>query len=373
MNQVSRLFSQRLGASLGVIYSVDKPASLKYCLFIQFLGVIMPKNKNSTPFDAGYKLLFSNPKIVQDLLEGFVKPEWVDEIDFQTLEPFKASFSTDDLRERHDDSIWRVKLGPDWLYLYLLIEFQSSDDHFMACRIMTYVGLLYQDIIRHEPLKKGQKLPSVLPVVLYSGSGNWTGPVNIANLVHRPHPALARFVPDLSYCLVEERDIPKRFSEVHPENVLGHVIALGFSRSADEMHHRIKQLRALLSAPDSGPLQRSVAIWLNRLLRVRFRNEAIPELHNLHEVDVMLSENLADWTEQWKREGLEAGRKEGLEQGVMQGRQQEAAAMLIRFLVKRFGPLDGVTLQRVESASLQEIESWSDRVLDADSVEEVFE
>ncbi|MGD8177159.1 Rpn family recombination-promoting nuclease/putative transposase [Marinimicrobium sp. ARAG 43.8] len=83
--------------------------------------------KDSTPYDVGYKLLFSNPRIVQDLLEGFVRPEWIDDIDFQTLEPFKASFTTDDLRERHDDSIWRVKMGPDWLYLYLLIEFQSSN------------------------------------------------------------------------------------------------------------------------------------------------------------------------------------------------------------------------------------------------------
>ncbi len=48
----------------------------------------MPNNKDSAPFDAGYKLLFSNPRIVQDLLEGFVRPEWIDEIDFQTLEPF---------------------------------------------------------------------------------------------------------------------------------------------------------------------------------------------------------------------------------------------------------------------------------------------
>ncbi len=148
----------------------------------------MRNNKDSTPYDSGYKLLFSNPRIVQDLLEGFVKPDWIDEIDFQTLEPFKASFTTDDLRERHDDSIWRVKMGPDWLYLYLLIEFQSSDDYFMACRIMTYMGLLYQDIIRHEPLRRGRKLPPVLPIVLYSGSRVWSGPTNMGELVHRPGP-----------------------------------------------------------------------------------------------------------------------------------------------------------------------------------------
>ncbi|WP_347331314.1 DUF4351 domain-containing protein [Marinimicrobium locisalis] len=102
----------------------------------------------------------------------------------------------------------------------------------------------------------------------------------------------------------------------------------------------------------------------------------------------MLSEKLADWTEQWKREGLEAGRKEVLEkgleqglekgleqgraQGLAQGRQQKAAALLIRFLEKRFGPLDEAVRKRVGNASVQDIENWSDQVLEAGSVEEVF-
>ncbi|MGD8177160.1 hypothetical protein [Marinimicrobium sp. ARAG 43.8] len=30
----------------------------------------------------------------------------------------------------------------------------------------------------------------------------------------------------------------------------------------------------------------------------------------------MLSEKLDDWTEQWKKEGVEAGRKEGLKLGL---------------------------------------------------------
>ena len=31
------------------------------------------------------------------------------------------------LRSRRDDLVWRVRLGPDWLYLYLLLEFQTGD------------------------------------------------------------------------------------------------------------------------------------------------------------------------------------------------------------------------------------------------------
>ena len=59
---------------------------------------------------------------------------------------------TEGLATRSDDLVWRVRLrhSGDWLYLYLLIEFQSRDDPTMAIRVMTYLGLLYQSLLRHR-------------------------------------------------------------------------------------------------------------------------------------------------------------------------------------------------------------------------------
>ena len=36
------------------------------------------------------------------------------------------------MRHRADDVVWRVKVGGDWVYLYILIEFQSKVDAWMA-------------------------------------------------------------------------------------------------------------------------------------------------------------------------------------------------------------------------------------------------
>jgi hypothetical protein len=97
--------------------------------------------------DPSYKHLFSSPKMVQHLVEGFIPDDWMKRLDFTTLEKVPASYVSDDLRERADDVLWRVKTDEDWLYLYFLIEFQSSGDPWMAVRMLTYVGLLYQDLI----------------------------------------------------------------------------------------------------------------------------------------------------------------------------------------------------------------------------------
>ena len=133
--------------------------------------------------DASYKLLFSHARMVEDLLRGFVHEAWVRDVDLTTLERVSDSQISDDLRSRRDDLVWRVRWGPDWLYLYLLLEFQSTVDPYMAVRVLVYVGLLYQALIRAGQLPASGNLPPVVPIVLYNGRGRWTAPQTIAGVV----------------------------------------------------------------------------------------------------------------------------------------------------------------------------------------------
>jgi len=102
--------------------------------------------------DTGYKLLFSDPLMVRDLLQGFIDDPWLARLDFSTLELVNGHYVSEDLRNRADDVVWRVKADERWVYLYLLIEFQSRIDRFMALRMLVYVGLLYQDLVRGKQL-----------------------------------------------------------------------------------------------------------------------------------------------------------------------------------------------------------------------------
>ena len=117
----------------------------------------MPSHDNS------YKLLFSHPEMVRDLLAGFVNEPWVAELDFASLEKVNGSYVADDLRDREDDIIWRVRFKDDWLYLYLLLEFQSKVDKTMAVRVLTYLGLLYQDLIKQRQFTTRGLLPQFCP------------------------------------------------------------------------------------------------------------------------------------------------------------------------------------------------------------------
>ncbi len=73
---------------------------------------------------------------------------------------------------------------------------------------------------------------------------------------------------------------------------------------------------------------------------------------------------IASSTTSIERLAKEEGREEGLEQGKL--------AVLKRLLTRRFGALPGQILALLEKASPVELERWIDRVLDAESLDEVF-
>jgi hypothetical protein len=95
------------------------------------------------------------------------------------------------LRQRHDDVVWKVRLRDQWLYVYVIIEFQSEPDPFMALRLLVNVGLLYQDLLRRNELPADGRLP----VVLYNGTPPWTGVVEFRELLTPTPPGLERYQP----------------------------------------------------------------------------------------------------------------------------------------------------------------------------------
>ena len=66
------------------------------------------------------------------------------------------------------------------------------------------------------------------------------------------------------------------------------------------------------------------------------------------------------------------GIERGLQQGLQQGRQEGEATVLRRLLTRRFGPLPTWAEERLTQASLQELERWADRLLEASQLDEVF-
>ena len=70
--------------------------------------------------------------------------------------------------------------------------------------------------------------------------------------------------------------------------------------------------------------------------------------------------------------GMKKGMQQGMQQGIEKGIQQGLAQGLRRQLSRRFGPLSPEVTRQLEHATPEQLEIWSDRVLDARTLGEVF-
>jgi len=293
--------------------------------------------------DRSYRLLFSHPRMVEDLLSGFLgiaRPPG-------TLERRNEIYISDRLEKREQDLVWRLR-GPRGVpVLYLLLEFQSRKDPEMSLRSSVYVGLLKQDLLKSREIKRKEKLPPVLAVVLYNGWRSW---------------------PDLGegYRLIDMRRDPLPAEE---GNLVVLLCQLERSRTPEAIAGPVEKLARLLARPEDAGLRRAFLTYLKySLLPARFPTAPIPAIIDLEEVKPMLRETVKGWTREWLEEGKREGRKEGRQEG----RREGEIRLLVRMLELKFGPLSSCDRERIDATDSDRLLEWGDRILTARSLGEVF-
>ena len=250
--------------------------------------------------------------MVHDLLSGFAARDWSAELDLGSLTPLPASYVSHDLRQRHGDLVWRLRFKDErWLYVVLLLEFQSAVDRSMAVRMLTYTALLYQKLIADGVLREHSVLPPVLPVVIYNGRRPWTAPADVAELIAPGRGAsLARYQPSQRYFLLDEGRVGG--ADLPSDNLVSALIALETNRDRARVPALLGALIDLLRKHDDEELTAAFTEWVEQVLVPRrLRGSVSGPLPRLEEVRTMLAETVQEWTAEWVEQGREQGREQG--------------------------------------------------------------
>lgn len=323
--------------------------------------------------DTGYKQLFAHPELVRDLLSGFTSFTCFQQLDVRAFERVNASYVSERNGQRHDDMVWRVRLNEEWLYVYLLLEFQSANDRWMALRMQVYLGLLYQDLIKQHKLAPRGVLPPVLPLVFYNGAAPWTAHAELAELVMAAPDGLEIFQPRQRYHLIDQHAFDPAVL-AKQKNLVAALFALELSETRDVLLNTIATLSAWLQDPLQASLRRSISAWIIRLHKRTLEGMLVPAQQDKWE-DAMGERYVRKYetlSEAFIAEGLEKGLEKGREEGREEGRLAATRAILTRQLGLRFGALPADALARVDSADLTELERWLDRAFAAPNLASVF-
>jgi hypothetical protein len=260
---------------------------------------------------------------------------------------------SDDLRGRADDIVWRVRCGEQ--HVYLLIEFQSSVETFMAVRVLTYVGLLYQDLIRAGEVARDGRLPAVLPIVLYNGSARWKAAEELSGLLQRVPTGLEGYGPQQRYLLIDEGSFDDSVLACD-HNLVAMLFRIENCRQRNQIEPLVRTLVEWLRDSGQESLRRAFAVWLEKVILKRLSSESVSAMDDLREAQAMLSEQFDIWEEELRQEG----------------RQEGEAKLLIRQLRKRFGELPDSVRARVSNAQPDQLEQWGERMFDVPSLGELF-
>ena len=319
----------------------------------------MPRMDRSDP---PYKLMFSQPRMVEDTMRGFLAPQWGDELDFSTLTRMNAEYIGADLHHRIGDMVWRVEFqphsplgGPPPAHgkrpcLLVLFEFQSTVDLDMAWRMHEYVYLLHRHL-RHTGTVKAQgREPPVMPVVVYNGDRPWTAAHTRAGPVVGP-PGASGWTGNRvqAYVTLDERARADDGAGMPPDNRMTTLI--GLETSPVEMRPRL-----LMEAFERYPGGEEKGLREGYHARVKYSEtldggEELPPFEEFEraleakrggrEMAGLMEARTREWKaqvlEQGREQGIAQGREQGREQGIAQGRAEGERALLLRLAERRFG------------------------------------
>jgi len=115
----------------------------------------------------------SQPAIALDFLHSYIPPDVLCLLDLNTLRVENGSFLEKELQQTHTDILYSINIKADAQqaendahegYIYIVVEHQSSIDHKMPGRMLSYQAQIY----RQHYEKKGQ-FPQILPVIYCCG------------------------------------------------------------------------------------------------------------------------------------------------------------------------------------------------------------
>jgi len=308
-------------------------------------------------------------------------------LDLNTLELTKDSFIDQRLREYYSDLLYRVQLkNGTSAFVYLLLEHKRQAKRLTVVQVLRYIVEIWESPLAQ--IEGKTVLPPVIPIVVYHGDQPWPYGQSLHAILSLP-AELAPYVPEFRYELCDlaglaDADIKGAVLLRVALLVMKHIAD---PRLAEQLPEIFGLLRTLAEKPTAlgylETLLRYLAAAATRLTEPDIQ-QALAEI--LPALEEKLMPTIAEtWLERGRTEGRAEGRVEGRTEGRVEGRAEgrvegrtegrlEAERyILIRLLERRFGPLPTPYQARIAAADSETLLHWSEQVLSAQRLQDVFE
>ncbi len=318
-------------------------------------------------YDNAYKQMLGNEEIFKELIETFVKLDWVKNIDFTKIEKIDKSFISEEYLNKESDIIYKVKLIDEKeIYIYFLLEFQSSVDKFMPIRCLNYITNLYLEMIK----AKGESidLPPIFPLVLYNGDDKWNHS-NKASKFIKNNDILGRYGIKFDVFILKQNDYSLKDLQK-----IGNLVSTLF---ITEVHYEsnliFKEVQKIL---DKYGITIPVKLFLNYFKKMSM-NEKVDiidysELEKMYKTKEEVNSVLLTAIKKEKEEFFKKGEAIGTQKGKVEGQLEEKINNIIKLTVKKLGVIPINLEKKIKSCSnIEKLDKIMDNIFDITSFDEI--
>ena len=294
----------------------------------------------SIPYDPAYKKMFGAKEMIEHFA-AFLPGDWHAAVQWDTLQLAPTERLGPHLQQRDNDLVWRVqRRDGSGLYIYLMLEFQSGVDRAMAVRVNTYTAWLIEEDWQRRKLGQPWRLPTVLPVVLYTGKQEWAARVELAPQWPPELAALQDYGQRLRYLLVTAGTAAQVPGE--RANLADGLFRIERAANREQLAEALNWMRQALAEAGNPAVDDAVLEWFNEVyIPSRARDTDVERLASWKETPKMLEQYLDSWTDALRAEGEAKGEARGEAKGEARGEGKGAEAgrkeLLMKLVLKRFG------------------------------------
>ncbi|OQY08604.1 MAG: hypothetical protein B6I28_04670 [Fusobacteriia bacterium 4572_132] len=282
--------------------------------------------KISNPHDKYVKETLSKKENAVDFLKNYLPNEILEIVNLDKLEIEKDSYVTEELQEYFTDLLYKVNIHKKESYIYFLFEHKSYPEKLIGIQLLEYLLQCWK-----AKIKQKEKLPIILPIVIYHGKPKWNIGMKFSDILEIEDERLKKYIPDFEYILYD-------LTKYRDENILGTenlkiMMQLLKYIYSDELLKKLPNILKLLLKDGKIDVNTLKTITIYLLSTTEIKLEDFIKLIE-ENVSKKGGEFSMSTLQRMMNESMEEGIQQGMERGIERGRREERKALAKRMLRK---------------------------------------
>ena len=301
------------------------------------------------------KKILENKKEAADFINRAIKLR--EPIKSDDLINYNKEYITEFFEIREADVVYKFKNNN----VFFLIEHQRKIDYSMPYRIFEYKSEILKSNVGREGVKqKSYKVPLIIAVVIYTGSGKWKVPQNLLQVQEQCNTYLKEQLGINSFYVLEDVNKYSNQELLESNNFLEKIFLLEKAKSQEEVKENfIKILEKLQEEEKQGKITKEAKEeFENNIIRIllpKISEEEIKEqLQKVEKINkngdgqmygLAVCDMLARENKKIEKRGIIIGKKQGEKRGKELGRKNGIIQVATNMLKAKmdFSTIKGMT------------------------------